>query len=143
MTATRAHGKNAVFKVDDSGGTLRDISGDVNDVTGLPGARQLSETTAFGDGGQKNIPGLVVVQFTVTGMYNTTASTGSITVLKGLRTTSVTSSFEYGPEGGTSGLLKWLGEAWMQDFVVAAQVGDKIPFTATFQVDGLVTESTF
>ena len=139
----RAHGKDAVFSVDDSGGSLRNISAHVNNVSGLPGARQLSEVTAFGDGGVKNIPGLANVTFTVSGVFDNTATTGSYTVLNSLRTSTATSTFEYGPAGSAGGAPKLTGEAWMSEFTVDASVSDAVPFSATFQVDGLVTATAY
>jgi hypothetical protein len=139
----RAHGKDAVFSIDDSGGSLRNISAHVNNVSGLPGARQLSEVTAFGDGGVKNIPGLVNVSFTVSGVFDNTATTGSYTVLNGLRSTTATSTFEYGPAGSTASSPKLTGECWMSEFTVDASVSDAVPFSATFQVDGTVTATAY
>jgi hypothetical protein len=55
------HGKDAVFSIDDSGGTLRSVKVYLNQVSGLPGARALSEVTAFGDQGTKSIPSLANV----------------------------------------------------------------------------------
>lgn len=139
----RAHGKDVYFSIDDSGGTLRNISGHVDNVSGLPGGRQMSEVTSFGDQGVRNIPGLVNVTYTVSGQFDTAATTGSYTVLNGLRTTTATASFEYGPEGNTAGDVKQSGECWMTEFTTDAAVGDKVPFSATFQVDGVVSSGTF
>lgn len=139
----RGHGKNAVFKIDDSGGTLRDISAHVHDVSGLPGGRSLSDSTAFGDGGEKSQPGLANATFTVTGWIDTTATTGSYTVLNGLRTTTATASFEYGPIGSTSGYPKHTGECWLQDLAFDATVTDTVPFKATLKLDGVTTDTTY
>lgn len=139
----RAHGKNAVFSLDDSSGTLRTLTTSVDNVSGLPGARELSEVTAFGDGGVKNIPGLVNVQFTVSGSWENTATTGPIAVLNSLMTATATATFEYGPDSSTSGRIKYTGECWLSGFEVAAAVHDKVPFSATFQVDGVVTVTTY
>lgn len=139
----RFHGKDAHFSIDDSGGTLRDITRHVRSVNGLPGARQLSDVTAMGDEGTRSIPGLANVTFTVSGVFDTTATTGSYTVLNGLRTTTSTSTFEYGPAGSTGGAPKLTGECWMTEFTVDTSHTDAIPFSATFQVDGTVTATTF
>lgn len=139
----RAHGKNAVFKVSDSGATLRDISAFVHDVSGLPGGRNLSDTTAFGAGGETSQPGLASATFTVKGWLDTTALTGSYTVLNGLRTTTAVSNFEYGPMGGTTGMPKSTGNCWLQDLSYDVTVTDSVPFTATFKLDGITTETTY
>lgn len=139
----RSHGKDLAFLVDDSGGTLRDISAHVTGVSGLPGSRALDDVTAAGDGGDKSIPGLFSGQFTVSGWWDDTASTGSHTVLNGLRTTTATSSFEYGPEGSASGDIKLSGECWLESLTYDAEVRGAVPFSATFKVDGTLTTGTF
>lgn len=133
------HGKDAVFSLDDSGGTLRAVKVYLNSVTGLPGARQLSEVTAFGDQGVRNIPSLANVPFSIAGHYDATATVGISTVLNGLRTTTATSSFEYGPAGSASGALKVSGECWMTDLAYDATVSDRVPIAASFQIDGVPT----
>jgi hypothetical protein len=137
------HGKDAVFTLDDSGGTPRAVRVYLNSVTGLPGARQLSEVTAFGDGGVKNIPSLANVPFSIGGHYDATASTGIATVLNGLRTSTATSTFEYGPAGSASGAIKITGECWMTEYTIDADVSNRVPIAASFQVDGVPTLGTF
>ncbi len=137
------HGKDAVFSLDDSGGTLRAIKIYLNQVSGLPGARALSEVTAFGDAGTKSIPSLANVQFSIAGHYEATAVTGVSTVLNGLRTATATASFEYGPAGSASGALKVLGECWMTELTYDASVSDRVPVAGSFQVDGIPTLSAY
>lgn len=133
------HGKDAVFSLDDSGGSLRGIYVYLNGVTGLPGARALSEVTAFGDAGTKSIPGLANVDFSISGHYNAAATTGVATVLNGLRTITTTSTFNYGPAGSATGALKVLGECWMTDYSINASNSDRVPIAASFKVDGIPT----
>lgn len=137
------HGKDAVFSLDDSGGTLRSIKIYLNSVSGLPGARALSEVTAFGDAGTKSIPSLANVQFSIAGHYDATATTGVSTVLNGLRTATATSSFEYGPAGSATGALKVTGECWMTELTYDATVSDRVPVAASFQVDGIPTLTAY
>lgn len=138
-----AHGKDIDFQLDDSAGTLRTIKIYLDTVTGLPGGRGLSEVTSFGDAGTKSIPSLQNVTFSIAGSYDSTATTGVYTVLSGLRTATATSSFIYGPEGTTTGKPKFTGECWMTEFNVDASVKEKVPISATFQVDGTVTLTTY
>ena len=137
------HGKDAVISLDDSGGTLRAIKAYLNSVTGLPGARNYSEVTAFGDAGQKQIPGLAVNNFSIAGHADFASAQAIGQLLNGLRTTTATSSFEYGPEGDTNGDVKYSGECWMTDYEVGAQVADKVSISASFAVDGVVTVGTY
>jgi hypothetical protein len=112
-------------------------------VTGLPGARGLSETTAFGDAGTRNIPGLFTGTFSIAGHFDTAASIGVTTVLNGLRTATATSTFEYGPEGSTTGKVKYSGECWLTEFAADSSVTDRVSITATFAIDGTVTVGTY
>jgi hypothetical protein len=137
------HGKDAVFSLDDGGGTLRDIKIYLNAVTGLPGARQLSEVTAFGDQGVKNIPSLANVQFSIAGHFDATATTGSFTVLNSLRTATATATAQYGPAGSGTGAVKMTAECWMNELTVDATVSDRVPIAASFQVDGVPTVGVF
>jgi len=140
---TFRHGKDAVFSLDDSGGTLRDVTIYLNQVTGLPGARALSEVTAFTDQGTKSIPGLANVTFSIAGHFDATATTGIFTVLNGLRTATATATFQYGPEGSTTGRVKISGECWLTELTVDASVSDRVPIAASFQVDGVPTVGAY
>lgn len=137
------HGRLAVFSLDDSGGTLRTLTSYTDNVSGLPGGRGLSETTAFGDSGVRNIPGLVNVTFSASGSFDSTATTGPNAVINSLRSATATATFEYGPEGSTTGKVKYTGECWLTDYTAAATVGDKVSWSATFQVDGIVTATVY
>lgn len=138
-----SHGKDAVFSLDDSGGTLRAVKAYLNSVNGLPGGRGLSEVTAFGDQGTKSIPGTANIQFSIAGHADYTASVGIGIVLGGLRTATATASFEYGPAGSTTGAVKYLGECWLTEFTVDSTVSDRVPIAASFQVDGTVSISAY
>jgi hypothetical protein len=140
---TFVHGKDIDFQLDDSAGTLRTIKVDLNSVSGLPGARGLSETTAFGDQGTRYIPGLANNTFQIAGHFNSAATTGVTTVLNGLRTATATTSFIYGPEGSATGKVKYTGECWLSEFSIDAAVADRVPVSATFQIDGVVTSGVY
>jgi len=137
------HGKDAVFALDDGGGILRDIQIFLNSITGLPGGRGLSEVTAFGDQGTKSLPGLANVSFSIAGHFDATATTGIFVVLNSLRTSTSTATFNYGPEGNTTGRVKITGECWLTDLSVDAVVSDRVPIAASFQVDGVPAVSAY
>lgn len=137
------HGKDIDFQLDDSAGTIRAVKGYLNTVTGLPGGRGLSETTAFGDQGTRNIPGLFNGTFSVAGHFDSTASVGIATVLNSLRSATSTASFIYGPEGSTTGKVKYTGECWLTELTADASVSDRVPIAATFQIDGVVTVGVY
>lgn len=138
-----AHSKASVFKVDNSGGSLTDITAYTDNVSGLPGAPETNPTTALSDVGERVIRGIENATFTVSGPYDTTASTGLNAIMTGIRTTSVTASFEYGPAGTASGMPRFTGEAWLTEFEITTGVHERVSWTATFQVDGAVTVGTY
>lgn len=136
------HSKNSYFAVEDSGGTSRNLSAYTDSISGLPGARDLSEVTAFGDSGVRNIPGLQNVSFSIKGHYDPTATTGPHAVLNSLRTAAATATFTYCPAGNTSGNDQMTGECWLSSYEVESAVADKVSFSAEFQVDGVCTVNT-
>ena len=139
----RAHAKSAVFKIDDSGGTLRDISAAVASVRGLPGAASLEEAPAFDDSGLRFVRGPESIVFTVSGAWDDAATTGAATVLHGIRASTTTVSFEYGPAGDAAGAVRYRGEAWCERFEVESTLPREARFAAAFRVDGAVTIDTF
>lgn len=134
------HGKSSVFKIDNAGGgSLTDISTYVDSVEGLPGERELADATTLGQSGHKSVPGLVNGSFTVSGPWDATLD-GYMGVLQ---VATATATFEYGPAGGTAGLVRYTGECWVTSYTVSSPVGDKVTWSASIQVDGAITRNTY
>ena len=131
------------FSLDDAGGTKRDLSAFVVDVRGLPGARALNEVTALGDDGARFIPGLQDVAFSLSGLFDSTASSGPDAVLAGLRSHNAAAGFEYAPHGTATGAIKYSGKCWVVSYELRSRVGRLVEWTASLQVDGVVTRGTF
>ncbi|NBR70489.1 MAG: hypothetical protein EBT75_00070 [Proteobacteria bacterium] len=134
------HGKSAVFKLDDSGGTLRDLSSYLDDL-GFPRDIETAETTTFGVAGSAKtyIVGLSDATISISGKFDATADG----YLAGVVGQSATLSFEYGPAGSTGGLVKYSGECIMTSYEVSASVGDVVTASADFQVTGQITRGTW
>jgi hypothetical protein len=134
------HGKSAVFKLDDSGGTLRDLSAYLDDL-GFPRDIETAETTTFGVAGSAKtyIVGLSDATISISGKFDATADG----YLAGVLGQSATLSFEYGPAGSTGGLVKYSGECIMTSYEVSASVGDVVTASADFQVTGQITRGTW
>lgn len=135
--------EKSVFQIDDTGSSLRNLSTYLNDVGGLPGPRRLSDVTGLGDGGTKWHPGLEDVQISLSGTYDSTASSGPEEVLGELRTHTRANDFDYGPEGSDASSPKYSGTCWVSTFEIQSRVGDAVRFTATLQVEGKVTRGTY
>lgn len=137
------HGKDAYFAVEDSASTtLRNISPYLNSVEFNQGNDQHDDTT-FGQEGHTYRNGLTTGTINIAGLWDKTASTGSNTVLQSLVGIETTVSFEYGPEGNTSGLVKKSGECTLISYEESAPVADLVSFTASFNISGSVTVGTF
>ncbi len=132
------HGKSAVFKVDDSGGTLRDLSAYLEEVS-FPRSIETAETTTFGNSAKTYITGLTDATISITGIFDSVADG----YLAGVIGASATLSFEYGPAGSAGGTIKYSGECIMTSYEVSAPVGDKVSASAEFQVTGAITRGTW
>lgn len=132
------HGKSAVFKLDDSGGTLRDISAYLEEVS-MPRSIETAETTTFGSSAKSYITGLTDATISLTGKFDS-VSDG---YLAGVIGQSATLSFEYGPAGSTGGLIKYTGECIMTSYEVGATVGDAVTASVELQVTGAITRTTW
>lgn len=134
------HGKNAVFKVDNSGGTLTDISAYLDDIS-MPRSIETAETTTFGvTGGAKTyVVGLNDATISVSGKYDSTVDAHLAAVLG----QEASLSFEYGAAGSTVGFIKFTGECFLTKYDLKSPVGDVVTFSADFQITGPVTRGTY
>jgi hypothetical protein len=135
---TFRHGKNASFKVDNSGGTLTDISNTLNSVT-FPREIETLETTSFGSSTRSYVVGFSDATVSIEGSFDATVDAH----LAGILGQEASVSFEYGPEGTTAGQVKYTGEALMTSYETSAGVGDIVTYSAEFQVTGAITRGTF
>jgi hypothetical protein len=135
---TFRHGKSTVFKVDNSGGTLTDISNTLTDVS-FPQTVETAETTSFGSSAKTYIVGLTDSTISASGNFDATVDAH----LAGITGQSATVSFEYGPEGSTTGQVKYTGEAILTSYEKSGAVGDVVTYSAEFQVTGAVTRGTY
>lgn len=137
-----AHGKDCYFSVEDSAATtLRAIIG-VKTIT-FGQENELADITIIGDEGRKWRQGLTNSTIQITGLWDQTASTGSHTVLQSLVGLEVTTGFEAGPQGNTTGQVKLSGECVLASYEWNSDVGDMVLFTAQFNIHGDVTAGTF
>lgn len=135
---TFRHGKSTAFKVDNSSGTLTDISNTLTDVT-FPQTIETAETTAFGASAKTYIVGLTDSTISVSGTWDATVDAH----LAGILGQTASVSFEYGPEGTTSTYIKYSGECYLTSYEKSGSVGDAVKYSAEFQVTGAVTRGTW
>lgn len=134
------HGKNAIFKIDNTSAALQDISAYCDDLS-LPRSIDTGETTTFGvSGGSKTyVVGLNDATIKVGGKWDS-ALDAIIAPTVGFDTPL---NFNYGPEGSTTGRVKLTGTCILTSYEVSAPVGDVVTFSAEYQITGPVTRTTF
>ena len=133
---TFAHGKSTDFALDDTGGSSRNISDTLTDVS-FPQTIDTAETTAFGSSNKSYIVGLKDTTISVSGIWDATVDG----YLSG--TEPASRSFIFGPAGSTGGNVKYTGECILTNYSQSNPVGDVVSFTADFQVTGSVTRGTY
>ena len=132
---TFTHGKDAAFKIDDSGGTLRDISNVLTDVA-ISRTADVAEVSAFSNSSKAYVAGLKDATITISGSFDATVD-GYLSGILGAE-----GSFEFYPIGTTGGNPKSSGECILTSYDRTPDVGGAVSFTASFQVSGDVTEGT-
>jgi hypothetical protein len=131
------------FLIDDTGGTQRDLSLYITEVSGLPGVRVLRELTGMSDSGAMFVPDVETSRIAVRGLFDDTASSGPYAILGPLRTHASAVDFEYGPEGTASGDVKYSGTCWVRSYELRSRVGRLVAWVASMQVEGTVTRGTY
>ena len=135
-----AHGKSGFFSLDDSGGSVRDLSSYLNDLS-FPRDAEVAETTTFGVTGSAKtyIVGLIDATISISGLFDATADG----YLAGVVGHASSLSFVYGPAGNTGGFVKYTGECFLTSYEVSTAVGDAVQASASLQVTGAITRTTF
>ena len=131
------HGKDSVFKLDNASGTLTDISTYVNNVD-FPEAADVAETTVLGKDNKTYIVGLKDATISLGGLWDSTADA----IFGAVLGQSATLSFEYSPEGTSSGKVKYTGETILTNYAISSPVGDVVAYSADLQVSDAVTRGT-
>jgi hypothetical protein len=135
---TFRHGQAAVFKIDDSGGTLRNISDALNSIS-FPREAEVLETTSFGSSDRTYIVGFKNGTISIEGSFDAIYDG----YLAGVLGQDATLSFEYGPEGSTVTYTKYTGECIMTSYESTAGIGDVVSVSAEFQITGAVTRGAY
>lgn len=139
---TFRHGRNAFFQVDDSGGTLRNITNQLREIS-FPRAVDLAETSAFGTFDKTYVVGMRGATITAGGMFSAGAATEIDPVFAGVFGQEASLTFEYGPEGNSSGRIRYTGECYLTSYEISSPYNDMVSLTSEFTITGAVTRNTF
>lgn len=137
------HGKNAVFKLDNSSGTLVDLSAYLDEAS-MPRSIETGETTTFGSSAKTYITGLSDATISLSGKFDSTLDSHMSGIISALSAGTIDSvSFEYGAEGSASGRVKYSGEAVVTSYEVSSPVADVVTCSIELQVTGAITRGTW
>lgn len=128
------HGKSAFFKL-----ATTDLSTFMDNID-FPHESDDHETTTYTKSYKTRIGGLKDASFNVGGLYSVGAAEPETIIPPLIGTVAV---FEYGPEGNTSGKVKYSGSCLVKNYNHSTPVGDVIRWTATFMATDTVTKGVF
>lgn len=131
------HGKDSVFTVNSKDLSAFLTQADLGNEVGL------AETSTMGVEAKTYISGLSDATISIAGFYDSTGTTGPDAVLNALVGSDSSTTFEYGPEGGTTGKVKYSGSCFLTSYQISAPVGDVVAFSGDFQVTGAITKGTY
>lgn len=138
----RAGRSQLYIEIDDSGGTARNLTPDVEEVRGFGKSFRVLRVSGVDDDGERVSAGLQeAVEVVIEGDSNPLATTGSDTVLSGLLGGIGTISF--GPYGNHSGTLKFSGEYLLKRWTLDTLKNGDVKFRAVFVQDAVVTVGTW
>lgn len=139
------HGRGGFFQLDNNAGTLFDFSPYVNNVD-FPRDMDTPESTVFGNAGDRTyIVGLRGATISVTGFWDGTGSAVD-EVIEGIingANNATSKTFEYGPQGGATGDVRYTGECFPTNYTISHPVDGIVSFTLDLNVTGAITRDTF
>lgn len=122
---------------------LKDMSQYLTETSGLPGERETSDSTTFGDAGRERLDSIENGTFRIAGFFDDQADSGPDAVLGPLLTNTEQEPFEYGPSGNASGDERYSGFCWIRRYELTARVAELVGFTAEAEVHGQVTRGSY
>jgi hypothetical protein len=131
------------FSIVDTGTTERDITDYIISIEGLPGPRELSESTTLNRAGRYFHPTLENVVITLELVGSKDALVGTDTVFGPQRQDTAVRAFVYGPFGSTGGFPKYSGNCWVRNYTITGRVGTLITARVELQVQGIVSRGTY
>lgn len=137
------HSKNAVFKLDTAGGVLTDISAYLTEVN-LSGEMDEVDCTTLGATARQYLAGFSEHNIEVSGMYERAQDQMFQAIYDAFQAGTLASvTFEYGPEGASTGDVKKTGEAVLLSYETPVSIEDPVTFSATLRVTGAITTTVY
>lgn len=137
------HGKKSVFKIDNVGGSLQDISAFCEEVS-LSRDIETAEVTTFGDDAKEYITGLSDATISLSGKFDSGTASAIDPVLTGILGSASTVSWAYRVNSASTSATnpEYQGEGILTSYEVSGTVGDAVTFSAEIQCTGAITRAT-
>lgn len=138
-------GGNADFTITDTGAVVRDLSSYIQSVSGIPGEGAVEDVTTFGAPNQAKAYARTLndCKATIKLFWDPTATTGPNAVLGPLRTYATPVAWTYGPQGTTTGSVKYSGVCFVTKFSITSDAQKMTTADLEIQTTGGVTEGTY
>lgn len=134
------HGNDMDLRVADSGGTSRNFTSFITNISPSFDA-DANESTTAGNRGRRYVRGLNNATLDVSGIYDTGGTATPDQWLNGLGTASA-SAVVYFPNGSASGKPYYSGSALLTNYSIDSPVDDVVTWSASFQFDGTPARGT-
>jgi predicted secreted protein len=137
------HGKKSVFKIDNSAGSLTDISAFCEEVS-LSRSIETAEVTTFGDDSKEYITGLSDATISISGKFDAGTASAIDPILSGVLGAASTVSWAYRVNSASTSSTnpEYQGEGILTSYEVSGAVGDAVTFSAEIQCSGTITRAT-
>lgn len=134
MAYTPVHGKNTIVKV-----ASTDISTGMTS-SAFTGSADVAKSTGYGATNHTKLAGIIDGQFTISGCYDTQATSGTAALLEGKEGTTI--AFTRQVAGAGTGKPQEVFSAIVTSFKVSSPYADVVSYDGTFEVTGAVTRTT-
>lgn len=126
------------FQLDNAAGTLVDLSTYINSV-GYPREVNALETTTLGKTAKTYIVGLSDGTVSIGGPWDATLDAH----MAGIFGVTATKTYEYGPQGNSTGEVKYTGEAILTSYEVSGEVDGVVEWSGELQLSDAQTRGTW
>ena len=137
------HGKNAYIRLDNSAGSLTDLSSITNEIS-YSQSIETADTSTYGTNAKTYITGQNDATVSLSGLFSATSATvieGTIDAL--IAGTNASATLEFGPEGNGTGKKKYTMEVIITSYEIGAPVSDVVSLSVEFQRTGATTVGTY
>lgn len=129
------HGTKARIWLDDSAGTLTEITAYVSTVT-FPMEQENAETTTLNKTAKTRLVGLRDSSVSLEGFYDP-----AIDAILNAAFGAASRTFRYQPQGTGTGLIQYDVEVLITSYEASSETGDASPWSAEFEAADVVTRT--